>query len=787
MLRALEEGTPWAIKAELYIKLLKEAVRKDMREANSPLCFWDYCIEQRARIYNLTARDNLKIRGTNPHTATLSEEGDISNLCQYKWYDWCYFREHTAKFPHNQEVLGCVLGPVRGDGNEMAQWILKASGSVVPRRSLRPLHHAEVHSSSELNKCKAFDALIERRHGTAISPPKPVEESDDKTFDQYKDEDEAMRPIPDMEDAVDANGTLLNQAPAYDRLINAEVALQLDERMASGKVSKRAVGPDGRISGKYHEDPKLNSILYEVEFSDGQVREYTAKTIAESMLVQVDSEGVRTIMMEGIVDYQKNDAVAVQKQDQYVYNKNGRRRMRKTTMGWELLVKWRDQSESWVRLCELKESHPIETAEFAMARGIQDQPAFVWWVPFMLRKRDAIVYAIKTRVRKVTRKNGIEIPLDVEHAGRLDKSNGNDLWAKALAKEMYNVGVAFEILAAGQRAPKGWRLATGHLIWDIKMDFTQKARWVLDGHKTSTPEGTTFAGVVSRKSVQIIFVYAALNGIAIYAADIRNAYLQAPSSQRDYIICGLEFGLENVGHVALIHRALYGGKMAGKDFRNHLPSCMGHLGFKSCPANLDVWMRPAEKSDGSKYYEFVLLYVDDTLVVSENAERILRDEIGRYFKLKEESIGPLDIYLGGKVRKMTLDNGQEAWSFSSSQYVRTAVQNVEEYLNEHGNGWPERPKHLCGQHYCPELDVTPELESEWALYYQSLIGVLRWIVELGRVDIHLEVSMMSSHLAMPREGHLEQVLRIFSHLKKYHNTELVFDPSDPVIDESQFE
>ena len=145
-------------------------------------------------------------------------------------------------------------------------------------------------------------------------------------------------------------------------------------------------------------------------------------------------------------------------------------------MGWELLVKWRDQRESWVRLCELKESHPIETAEFAMARGIQDQPAFAWWVPFTLRKRDAIVYAIKSRVRKVTRKNGIEIPLDVEHARRLDKLNGNDLWAKALAKEMYNVGVAFEILAAGQRAQKGWRLATGHLIWDVKMDFTQKAR-----------------------------------------------------------------------------------------------------------------------------------------------------------------------------------------------------------------------------------------------------------------------------------------------------------------------
>ena len=72
-----------------------------------------------------------------------------------------------------------------------------------------------------------------------------------------------------------------------------------------------------------------------------------------------------------------------------------------------------------------------------------------------------------------------------------------------------------------------------------------------------------YAGVVSRESVRIAFTYAALNGVDVFAVDIRNTYLQAPSSQKDYIICGPEFGLENIGKVALIHRALYGGKSAG--------------------------------------------------------------------------------------------------------------------------------------------------------------------------------------------------------------------------------
>ena len=98
-LQALEEGTPWSNKAELYIGLLKEAVRKDMCKSNSPMILWDYCVEQRARINNLTAKDNFKLHGTTPHTATMAEEGDISSLCQFSWYDWCYYREQTLLFP----------------------------------------------------------------------------------------------------------------------------------------------------------------------------------------------------------------------------------------------------------------------------------------------------------------------------------------------------------------------------------------------------------------------------------------------------------------------------------------------------------------------------------------------------------------------------------------------------------------------------------------------------------------------------------------------------------------
>ncbi len=105
-----------------------------------------------------------------------------------------------------------------------------------------------------------------------------------------------------------------------------------------------------------------------------------------------------------------------------------------------------------------------------------------------------------------------------------------------MGQERTGVGIGCEVVEGRITAPKGWHKVSGHLVWDVKMEFTRKARWVLDGHKTADPTGSTYAGVVSRESVRIAFTYAALNGVDVFAADIRNAYLQAPSSQKDYFI-----------------------------------------------------------------------------------------------------------------------------------------------------------------------------------------------------------------------------------------------------------
>jgi hypothetical protein len=146
--------------------------------------------------------------------------------------------------------------------------------------------------------------------------------------------------------------------------------------MSIGKVTNRAIGPGGTVAGTFDENPQLNSMIYEVEFPEGKLKEYAANMIVENMLSQVDSDGDSLTMLNAIIDYQKDKVVAVPKSDKYVVTRRGQKTPRKTSVEWSLLVKWADESESWIHLKDMKELHPCKTAEFAKARGIADEPAF---------------------------------------------------------------------------------------------------------------------------------------------------------------------------------------------------------------------------------------------------------------------------------------------------------------------------------------------------------------------------------------------------------------------------
>ena len=167
--------------------------------------------------------------------------------------------------------------------------------------------------------------------------------------------------------------------------------------------------------------------------------------------------------------------------------------------------------------------------------------------------------------------------------------NGNTLWAAYIAKEMKNICVAFKILADNESVPIGYQKIPCHMVFDIKMDdFTRKTRLVAGGHKTDAPSTITYASIVSRETVQIAFLMAALNDLEVKVGDVLNAYVTAPVTEKVWTILGPEFG-PDAGKNAIIVHALYGLKSSGAAFCAHLASFMHKMGYTSCKADPDLW------------------------------------------------------------------------------------------------------------------------------------------------------------------------------------------------------
>jgi hypothetical protein len=120
--------------------------------------------------------------------------------------------------------------------------------------------------------------------------------------------------------------------------------------------------------------------------------------------------------------------------------------------------------------------------------------------------------------------------------------------------------------------------------------------------------------------------------------------------------------------------------------------------------------------------------------------------------------------------------------------VQSAVQNVQEYLEALPGDrslLKRSPAPFSGG-YKPELDESPELDLIKANFFQSQIGILCWCVELGRIDIITEVSMLSTYLCLSREGHLDAVFHVCAYLALHHNSRVVFDPTYPSVDMGVF-
>jgi hypothetical protein len=199
----------------------------------------------------------------------------------------------------------------------------------------------------------------------------------------------------------------------------------------------------------------------------------------------------------------------------------------------------------------------VELSEYVESYGIQDEPALAWWVPHVKRKKERLIEKVKTKYWQRTHKYGIRIPKDMREAKEIDEQNGDTQWQDATSNEMMQIMTALVEHEGNVEDLIGYQGITGHLILDLKLgeNFRRKARYCADGHKTNTPKAMVYSSVVSRDSVRIILLIAALNDLEVLSADVQNAFLTAPNKEKIYLRTGPEFGI-NSNKIYIVTKAL---------------------------------------------------------------------------------------------------------------------------------------------------------------------------------------------------------------------------------------
>ena len=157
-----------------------------------------------------------------------------------------------------------------------------------------------------------------------------------------------------------------------------------------------------------------------MQFEDGSVDRYHANIIAENIYSRIDSEGHSQYMLDEILDHKSYDT-AIKQAEGFDVGSKGEPIPKQTTRGWKLLARLKDHSTSWMKLKDLKESNPVELAEYAKGNELQHEPAFTWWVPHTLRRRNRILKAKKKRYHRTDQKFGIELPKTVKRALEIDE------------------------------------------------------------------------------------------------------------------------------------------------------------------------------------------------------------------------------------------------------------------------------------------------------------------------------------------------------------------------------
>jgi Reverse transcriptase (RNA-dependent DNA polymerase) len=456
----------------------------------------------------------------------------------------------------------------------------------------------------------------------------------------------------------------------------------------------------------------------------------------------------------------------------------------------KLNVQWDTEESTWERLRDMKEDHPRLTAQYIVDNNVTRSKRMdrnLQWAKSTLRdlnhtvRRMARLYngapgedlAIH-KVRKKKKINysmpvfkyGVQVPRNVRQAIELDTKNGNSFWSDAIKVEIGGLIKldCFEFKPKTFTCGADYQKTTLHMIFDVKHDLRRKARLVAGGHLVDAFDIDIYSSTVKSISVKLLHVIAHKMNLKQLCGDVASAYVNAYTNEKVYAVAGPEFGAEE-GSIVLIRKALYGLRSSSERWHAHFSDTLRSMLFAPTRYDKDVWIR---RSVDGTHYEYVCTHSDDFMIVGRKPQAVM-EMLKKVYTIKSE--GEPDYYLGNDYKKI-----KGRWAIGCKKYLSEALSRVEAMF---GVLRKYSIPLSAGDH--PELDTTDLLGDDEHRKYQMLLGMLNWVVTIGRYDIAHATSSMSRFASCPRKGHLERALRIFGFLKKRSNRRYVIDSRDPIF------
>ena len=707
--------------AERRFQTVKTAANRIMDRTGAPPNTWFLCLTYVCFLLNHTYNGSI---GDVPLNRLTGSTVDISVLLKFFFWQKVYYKKVDSGFPsESTEALGHIVGISEHCGHALTWKILtEDSHKVIYRSLVRP------HSTTDPN----VRAVMSGGEEDGVIGD-PIIKSKSETSSDFANHDITVQEPP-------------SQPPPQPPVFNPE------------ELIGRTFLMDTQDNGEKHR-AKIVQMLedHESDINDNP-------TMIKFRLSINNDAAEDIITYNRLLDFLSRDDEneVVWKFRRIVSHQGPLRSEHPDYKGsmYNVMVEWETGEISSEPLQLIAADDPVTCAIYAKDNGLLELPGWKKFKSIAKRQKKFTRMANQAKLKSYSSspkyKYGFEVPKNYVHAMALDAKNKNTKWKDAADLEIKQIYDYKTFVDHGHHtkttAPSGHKKIRVHFVFDVKHDGRHKARLVADGHLTDIPIDSVYSGVVSLRGFRLVLFMGELNKLQVWSTDIGNAYLEAMTSEKVYIIAGPEFG-DLEGHILVIHKALYGLRSSGARWHDKFADCLRDQNFQQCKAEPDIWMR-----ENNGVYEYVAVYVDDLAIAMKNPQEFISVLENKY-KFKLKGTGPIEVHLG-----MDFHRDKEGdLCISSAKFIDKLICTYEKFFGEKPKQNVTSPLEK-GDH--PELDTSELLDSHGITIYQSLIGSLQWAVSIGRFDIHTAVMTMSGFRVAPRRGHLDRAKRICGYLSK---------------------